>query len=163
MKRIVGPKGEKPGAGLVTELVQLFADGRAPRGLRRYYGGAQGHALDKEGKERGLDARPACAGEFWRRLVCKSLYLTEARTLRDYLEPAGQMCVGTPGGVEALPHAARQWMKRHAADVDRVHNGVAYHWSEELDADDSDELDAVDSEELDADDFDAADLDYFFP
>ena len=50
-----------------------------------------------------------------------------------------------------------------AADVDRVHSGVAYHWSEELDADDSDELDAVDSEELDADDFDAADLDYFFP
>ena len=59
-----------------------------------------------------------------------------------------------------------------AAVVDKVDDGDACQWSEELDADDSAELDAVDfdeldaddfdaADELDADDFDAADLDYF--
>ena len=64
VKKVVGSRGEQPGAALVTELCNLLADGRAPRGLRQYLGGAEGHALDKEGKERGLDARPACAGKF---------------------------------------------------------------------------------------------------
>ena len=46
-------------------------------------------------------------------------------------------------------------------EVDVVDDGDAWHWSEELDADNSEELDAVDSDELDADDFDEDDLDAF--
>ena len=34
LRRLVGNKGQKPGAAVVTELCNVLADGRAPRGLR---------------------------------------------------------------------------------------------------------------------------------
>ena len=58
-------------------------------------------------------------------------------------------------------HLKRTRDNKEAAEVDKVDDGDACHWSEELDADDSAELDAVDSEELDADVFDEDDLDFF--
>ena len=134
--RLVGKKGQKPGATVVTELFNLVADGRAPRGLRRWMAGAEGHALAKEGKEPGLDCRPAAAGEAIRRGVARALFLTEKEALREYLEPSGQLCVGVSAGVEALPHAARAWLEEKQDDPDAIlvlydegnaHNEVSRH------------------------------------
>ncbi len=118
--RLVGKRGQKPGAGVVTELFNLVADGRAPRGLRKWMAGAEGHALGKEGKEPGLDCRPAAAGEALRRGVARALFLTEKGALRAFLEPSGQLCVGVPAGVEALPHVARAWLEEKQHDPDAV-------------------------------------------
>ena len=68
--------------------------------MRRWLGGAEGHALGKDGKDGQADRRPAAAGEALRRGVARALYLTEAATLREYLEPSGQLAVGVPAGVE---------------------------------------------------------------
>ena len=134
--RLVGKRGQKPGATVVTELFNLIADGRAPRGIRRWLAGAEGHALGKEGKEPGLDCRPAAAGEALRRGVARALFLTEKGTLRDYLEPSGQLAVGVPAGVEVLPHATRAWLQERQSDPDAVllcydegnaHNEVSRH------------------------------------
>lgn len=118
--RLVGKTGQKPGAVVVTQLFNLVADGRTPRGLRRWMAGAEGHALAKEGKEPGLDCRPAAAGEAIRRGVARALFLTEKEALRRYLEPSGQLCVGVPAGVEALPHLARAWLEEKQGDPDAV-------------------------------------------
>ena len=118
--RLVGKRGRKPGAAVVTDLFNLVADGRAPSGLRRWLAGAEGLALGKDGKELGLDCRPAASGEALRRGVARALYLTEAKTLRAYLEPSGQLRVGDPAGVEVLPHSAREWLEAHQNDRDAV-------------------------------------------
>ena len=45
-----GGADHKPGVGLLAALVLLLADGRAPRGMQPYLGGAKGTALAKTNK-----------------------------------------------------------------------------------------------------------------
>ena len=50
MRQVIGDKGDKPGQGVVTQFCILLANGRAPRALRPYLGGANGFAAKKEAK-----------------------------------------------------------------------------------------------------------------
>ena len=120
LKQIVGDGGDVlPGAHLLTSLVNLLADGRAPAALRPYLGGAQGTALEKTSKTGHPDVRPLCAGEALRRLVGKVLLRSELPVLREHLLPY-QLAVGVPAGVEVMPHLHRQWRTTFSADADRV-------------------------------------------
>eukprot|EP00973_Karenia_brevis_P033670 4642725-Karenia_brevis.AAC.1 len=102
----------------------MLANGEAPDEIRPYLGGALGHAVKKTAKTGSMpdgqvDARPACAGEYWRRLIGKALLNTELETLQEHLKPF-QLAVGIKAGAEVMPHAAREWMQCHSEDVDRV-------------------------------------------
>ena len=55
-KQIVGVKGDKPGAAMLTGLRNLSASGRAPKYLRPYLGGAKGTALYKAAKDDSDDS-----------------------------------------------------------------------------------------------------------
>ena len=116
---LIGPKGDKPGIKVITALCNLLANGEAPRKLIPFIGGASGTALNKVSKTGEQDARPACAREYWRRLVGKALLSTEVSNLMEYLLPH-QLAVGVPGGVEVMAHLARQWMDDHRDDSDRL-------------------------------------------
>ncbi|CAK8989954.1 Uncharacterized protein SCF082_LOCUS2056 [Durusdinium trenchii] len=120
LKQIVGDGGDVlPGAHLLTSLINLFADGRAPAPLRLYLGGAQGTTLEKTSKTGQSDVRPLCAGEALRRLVGKVLLRSELPVLRENLLPY-QLAVGVPAGIEVMPHLHRQWQTTFAADADRI-------------------------------------------
>jgi hypothetical protein len=64
------------------------------------------------------DARPACCGEVWRRIVGKALLNTEAKALEAHLRPH-QLAVGVRSGAEVIPHLSRQWMLDFKDDQDR--------------------------------------------
>ena len=118
-KQIIGELGDRPGCAILTGISNLLADGRAPKQLRPYLGGARGVALHKTNKNGGEDARPACSGEAIRRIVGKALLATEIEPLRAHLLPL-QLAIGVKAGVEAMPHLARQWLSDHRDDPDRV-------------------------------------------
>ena len=118
-KQIIGENGDRPGCAIMTGLCNLVADGRAPKQLRPYLGGARCTALYKRKKTGDDDARPACSGETIRRTVGRALLATEIDTLRDHLQPL-QLAVGEKAGVEAMPHLTRQWMTHFSGDLDRV-------------------------------------------
>ena len=103
----------------LTAFANILADGQAPKQLRPYLGGAKGTAGAKKSKTGQPDARPLCAGEFFRRVVSRCILYTEADTLREHLLPH-QLAVAVKAGVEVLPHVSRQWRDDHAADVDRI-------------------------------------------
>ncbi|CAE7876736.1 unnamed protein product [Symbiodinium microadriaticum] len=66
---------------LLTSFANVLADGRAPRGLRAYFGGAKGTALRKLNKTTGEeDARPVCTGE-----VLRAKQLQLVRIIRSTL------------------------------------------------------------------------------
>ncbi len=119
MQQMIGPLGDKQSVPVITAFVNLLANGLAPPELAPYLGGATGTALDKTSKTGEQDARPACSGEFWRRLVSKCLLHTELANLREHLLPH-QLAVGIPAGVEVMPHLARKWMAHHSEDLDRI-------------------------------------------
>lgn len=80
LQQLIGSGGdEKPAAHMLTNLVNLLADGQAPTGLRPYLGGARGTALQKASKTGGADVRSLCVGEALRRLVGKVLLPTGRR------------------------------------------------------------------------------------
>ena len=118
-KQVVGEKGDKMGSDILTGISNLLADGRAPKQLRPYFGGARGTALRKLAKDGTEDARPVCSGEAIRRVVGKALLATELDALRAHLQPL-QLAVGVRAGVEAMPHLARQWRDDFRDDTDRV-------------------------------------------
>jgi hypothetical protein len=80
-------------------LVNLLARGEAAPDARPFFCGATLVALRKE----DATHRPIAVGETIRRLVSKSLAMGAKADARDILEPL-QVGVGTPGGVEAVPH-----------------------------------------------------------
>eukprot|EP00438_Fugacium_kawagutii_P029518 Skav222744 [mRNA] locus=scaffold2390:537725:546431:- [translate_table: standard] len=56
LQQLTGTGGdEKPAVYMLTNLVNLLADGQAPIGLRPYLGGARGTALEKASKTGGAD------------------------------------------------------------------------------------------------------------
>eukprot|EP00438_Fugacium_kawagutii_P010523 Skav214520 [mRNA] locus=scaffold410:228880:231177:- [translate_table: standard] len=119
LKQLVDAGDEQYGAQVLTDLVNLLADGRAPVALRPYLGGARGTALEKLSKTGAADVRPLCAGETLRRLVGKVLLRSELPALRAHLLPH-QLAVGVPAGAEVMPHLYRQWQRHYQADADRV-------------------------------------------
>ncbi|CAK0886604.1 unnamed protein product [Prorocentrum cordatum] len=118
-KQVVGEKGDKPGCAILSGICNLLADGRAPKQLRAYLGGARGTALRKTAKDGSDDARPVCSGETIRRVVGKALLATELNALRAHLQPL-QLAVGVRAGAEVMPHMARQWRDEYKGDVDRI-------------------------------------------
>ena len=120
LKQLVDAGDEQYGAQVLTDLVNLLADARAPIALRPYLGGARGTALEKLSKTGAADVRPLCAGETLRRLVGKVLLRSEfLLALRAHLLPH-QLAVGVPAGAEVMPHLYRQWRQRYQADTDQV-------------------------------------------
>ena len=120
LKQIVGEETDRPGLAILSGICNLLADGRAPKYLRPFLGGAKGTALFKRAKNGDDDARPACSGEAIRRLVSKALLATEAGTLAEHLLPQQLAAPGVGSGVEAMPHVVRQWHHDFAADPNRV-------------------------------------------
>ena len=120
LQQVVGGGGdERPAVHLLTSLMNMLSDGRAPSGLRPYLGGARGTALHKVSKSGEADVRPLCAGEALRCLVGKVLLRSELPALRDHLLPH-QLAVGVSCGAETMPHLHRQWQQQHRGDPDRV-------------------------------------------
>lgn len=116
LQQLVGGGGdERPAVQLLTSLVNLLSDGRAPSGLRPDLGVARGTALRKVSKSGHPDVRPLCAGEALRRLVGKVLLRSELPALRAHLLPH-QLAVGVSCGAETMPHLQQQ----HSGDPDRV-------------------------------------------
>jgi len=98
-----------------TALVQLLAQGRAPRSIAPVLAGASLSALPKKDG----NVRPIAVGETWRRLVAKCLCKeTQSRAL-FHLYPL-QIGVSLPLGTEAGIKAARQWCQRNAGHPDKV-------------------------------------------
>ena len=99
----------------LSALVNLLARGEAAPDARPFFCGATLVALRKE----DATHRPIAVGETLQRLVCKSLAMVAKADARDILEPL-QVGVGTPGGVEAVPHVCRKWFAMHSQDQNRV-------------------------------------------
>ena len=99
----------------LSALVNLLARGEAAPDARPFFCGATLVALRKE----DATHRPIAVGETIRRLVSKSLAMGAKADARDILEPL-QVGVGTPGGVEAVPHVCRKWFAMHSQDQNRV-------------------------------------------
>ncbi|CAE8604691.1 unnamed protein product, partial [Polarella glacialis] len=135
LRQVIAEKADKPGLALITRFCNLLADGQAPSGVRSYLAGANGFALEKEAKatraeaggttdasmapQNGIDARPVCSGEVWRRVVGKAFLASERDALLGHLLPH-QLAVAVPAGQEVLPHLAWNWMRTFAQDRDRV-------------------------------------------
>ena len=117
---------------VMTSFCNVLADGRASRSLTPYLGGACGYAFRKEekpakegsgdGSNRSEKAgvRPVCCGEAWRRVISAGLLATEGDTSEQLLFPH-QLAVRVKGGVEVMPHLARQWMLDFAEDANCVY------------------------------------------
>ena len=110
----------------MTEFCNLLADGRAPRAVRPFFGGANGFAFRKEAKTTaavataaGDDARPVCSGEVWRRVVGKALFRSEESALKQHLRPH-QLAVSVRAGSEVMSHLAREWLHQHCDDPSRL-------------------------------------------
>ncbi len=118
-KQLIGERGDRPAATLLTGLSNVLASGQAPRELRPCIGGAKGTALRRAAKDGTEDTRPACSGETIRRVVGKALLATEVDALGEHLAPL-QLAVGVKAGVEAMPHVVRQWRQDNADVPDKL-------------------------------------------
>ena len=102
----------KPGVSLLAALVLLLANGRAPRGMQPYLGGAKGTALAKTNKQTGrADVRPICTGEVFLRAALPAL--------REHLQPHHR-AVGILAGAEVMPHLLPRWRGHFCGDTGRV-------------------------------------------
>lgn len=99
----------------LTAVVLLLIRGEARPEIAPHFAGATLHALPKG----GADVRPIAVGETLRRLTAKCL-------CADVREPAEawlgslQVGVGARHSAEAVVHAARQWVQRHAGQREQV-------------------------------------------
>ena len=91
MKQYLNESGDDVFLIAMTRLVNLLANADAPDELRPFLGGAVCHAIPKDAKiELGsdasgqVDARPACGGDFWRRLTSKCLLSSDMEALRTH-------------------------------------------------------------------------------
>ena len=98
--------------------MQLFADGRAPQYLRRWYGGGALVGIGKPGTSLDEDTRPIVTGEVWRRLTFKCVFALERAHVSNHLRP-NQVAIGS-AGVEIVTHTARQWFADHATSTATV-------------------------------------------
>jgi hypothetical protein len=92
----------------LTQAVNYFASGEAPKFLQPFVAGGVSIALAKP--NRGV--RPLCSGDAFRRLVAKCF----CHGGRDQISESfkGQNDgVGCPGGVEVVTHSLRDALARH--------------------------------------------------
>ena len=99
----------------VAMVLNIMAQGRAPRELQHLICGASLTALPKPDGTH----RPIACGNTWRRLCAKCLSLESRDTVTDYLYPL-QLGVGVASGTEAIVHVTRQWLHRFRHDTSRV-------------------------------------------
>eukprot|EP00973_Karenia_brevis_P056306 7831721-Karenia_brevis.AAC.1 len=92
-------------------VAMLFAEGRVPRYLKRWYGGGNLVGIGKDDKPIDEDARPIVVGEAWRRVAGKIAILKDKEALGGWLRP-NQVAVGVKAGAEVIVHALRQWWER---------------------------------------------------
>ena len=117
---LLGNEGvHEEGLVVLTAFINLLADGRAPRAMQPYLGGAKGTAGDKTSKTGEQDVRPLCSGEYFRCLTSRALLFSELETLREHLLPH-QLAVGVAAGQEVMAHATRQWRDAFRDDLDRI-------------------------------------------
>ena len=64
IKELVGVSGDDPCVDAMHQVAVLFAEGRVPKYLRRWYGGGTLIGIGKDGKPLDEDARPIVIGEF---------------------------------------------------------------------------------------------------
>ena len=103
LQQLVGSTGDhaaSAGITLLTSFANMLADGRAPRGLRAYLGGAKGTALAKLNKTTGEEDVRVHGRGVSPRLVGKALLKIELPALRTHLLPH-LLAVGVPAGAEA--------------------------------------------------------------
>ena len=108
LKHMVGKESAESGRHLVsalTRLVNIVLAGNVPSYACGALYGASLCALDKKGG--GI--RPVAIGSAFRRLSAKLAARHGTAALAEYLRPV-QLGVGTPGGCEAVVHAAREFV-----------------------------------------------------
>ncbi|GJZ48481.1 reverse transcriptase domain-containing protein [Tanacetum coccineum] len=96
----------------ITQVVNLFLEGKCPMMLGEYIASAPLNPLVKPGG--GI--RPIVVGIIWRRLVSKVSATMIGHSLDGYLEGL-QFGVGVPGGGEAILHGVNHLVEDHRDDV----------------------------------------------
>ena len=99
----------------LTAVVLLLIRGEARPEIAPHFAGATLHALPKG----GADVRPIAVGETLRRLTAKCLCADVREPAEAWLGPL-QVGVGARHSAEAVVHAARQWVQRHAGQREQV-------------------------------------------
>ncbi|GJR40673.1 putative reverse transcriptase domain-containing protein [Tanacetum coccineum] len=96
----------------ITQVVNLFLDGKCPKRLGEYIASAPLTPLVKPGG--GI--RPIAVGTIWRRLVSKVCATTIGHSLDTYLNDL-QFGVGVSGGGEAILHAVNRLIEDRNDDI----------------------------------------------
>ncbi|GJT18909.1 reverse transcriptase domain-containing protein [Tanacetum coccineum] len=96
----------------ITQVVNLFLDGKCPNMLGEYIASAPLTPLVKPGG--GI--RPIAVGTVWRRLVSKVSAVMIGNSLNGYLDDL-QFGVGVSGGGEAILHAVNRLIEDRGDDV----------------------------------------------
>ncbi|GKC21588.1 hypothetical protein Tco_1023738 [Tanacetum coccineum] len=96
----------------ITQVVNLFLEGKCPMLLGEYIASAPLTPLVKPGG--GI--RPIAVGTIWRRLVSKVSATMIGHSLDGYLDGL-QFGVGVPGGGEAIIHAVNRLVEDRRDDV----------------------------------------------
>ncbi|GJS96181.1 putative reverse transcriptase domain-containing protein [Tanacetum coccineum] len=96
----------------ITQVVNLFLEGKCPMMLGEYIASAPLTPLVKPGG--GI--RPIAVGTIWRRLVSKVSATMIGHSLNGYLDGL-QFGVGVPGGGEAILHAVNRLVEDRGDDV----------------------------------------------
>jgi hypothetical protein len=94
----------------LTNAVNQFADGKAPRFLQPFLAGGVSIALSKPGAS--MAVRPLCCGDPLRRLVAKCFCIAGKISIASTFK-GKNYGVGCPGGVEVVAHSLRDVLKRH--------------------------------------------------
>ncbi|GJW30404.1 putative reverse transcriptase domain-containing protein [Tanacetum coccineum] len=96
----------------ITQVVNLFLDGKCPKRLGEYIASAPLTPLVKPGG--GI--RPIAVGTVWRRLVSKVSAIMVVHSLDGYLDDL-QFGVGVSGGGEAILHAVNRLVEDRGDEV----------------------------------------------
>jgi hypothetical protein len=113
IQELVGVSGDDPCVDAMHQVAVLFAEGRVPKYLRKWYGGGTLIGIGKDGKPLDEDARPIVIGEVWRRIAGKLTLVKDTESLGGWLRPY-QTAVGMKSGAEVICHTMRQWWERNA-------------------------------------------------
>ena len=99
----------------LTDVVNVLAQGRAPRELAPHLAGATLVALEKEGG----DVRPIAIGEVLRRLTSKCICASIREGAQEFFQPL-QVGVACPLGLEASVHVVGQYAARHLGSSNKL-------------------------------------------
>ena len=96
----------------ITQVINLFLDGKCPGELGEYIASAPLTPLIKPGG--GI--RPIAVGTIWRRLVSKVGAFMIGHSLDGYFDDL-QFGVGVPGGREAILHSVNSFIEDRGGEV----------------------------------------------